>query len=353
MLTTLAYSRSPAASRAGRAYTWPMKPIRGGLLLAVGIVSLLAILPATSLAAFPGRNGLIAYAGSERSTLAEHREIFTIPPSGGDPTRLTNNGFFDDAPAWSADGRRIVFVRGEGAKTAIWTMRANGRHQHQIIRLGFRASISRVEPSFSPSGGRIVFELRSSIATVGIHGNDLRRLVFGNFRGGVGNPEYSPDGKRIAFAGVPEDRDVRASIWTMDRDGSHLRRVSRPRREDGLDDSPDWRPDGHRILYLHCDYNDRGCDGGVYMVRPDGSNQRQFAWNSFPPVYAPSGHRVALQDEGYDVLRNTKCGDIFTVPALRHPWQLTVSSLTHNCQGDRVHFTGLAIEPSWQPIPGG
>jgi Tol biopolymer transport system component len=232
-------------------------------------------------------------------------------------------------------------------------MRANGRHQHQIIHLGFRASSGRVVPSFSPSGGRIVFELRSSIATAGIHGNDLRRLVFGNFRGGVGSPEYSPDGKRIAFAGVPEGRDVRASIWTMDRDGSHLRRVSRPRHAYGFDDSPDWRPDGHRILFLHCDYNDRGCDGGVYMVRPDGSNQRQFAWNSFPPAYSPSGHRVALYGVGYDVLRNAKCADIFTVPALRHPWQLTNANLTHNCEGDPIHFTELAMEPSWQPLPGG
>jgi Tol biopolymer transport system component len=345
--------RQPGGSEGVAPTLVTVKPVRGGLLLAVGIVSLLTILPATSLAAYPGRNGLIAYAGSERSTRAEHREIFTIPPSGGDPTRLTNNGFFDGAPAWSADGRRIVFVRGEGAKTALWTMRANGRHQHQIIRLGFRASVSRVEPSFSPSGGRIVFELRSSIATVGIHGNDLRRLVFGNFRGGVGNPEYSPDGRRFAFAGVPEGRDVRASIWTMDRDGSHLRRVSRPRHAYGFDDSPDWRPDGHRILFQHCDYNDRGCDGGVYMVRPDGSNQREFAWNSNPPVYSPSGHRVALSYEGYDVLRNTKCGDIFAVPARRHPWQLTASHLTHNCDGDPTRFTGFAAGPSWQPIPGG
>jgi Tol biopolymer transport system component len=334
-----------------------VKPVRGGLLLAVGVVSLLAILPATSLAAFPGRNGLIAYAGSERSSAAEHSEIFTIPPSGGNPTRLTNNGFLDHSPAWSADGRRIVFVRGEDSKTAIWTMRANGRHQHQIIRLGFRASSGRVEPSFSPSGGRIVVELRSSIATVGIHGNNLRRLVFGSRPGDVGSPEYSPDGKRIAFAGVPEGKRVRhPSIWTMDRNGSHLRRVSRPPRRYGfgVDDSPDWRPDGRRIEFLYC-YEER-CGGGLYSVRSDGSDRRLLAPSSYAGVYSPSGHRVALYSLGYDsVHQNLKCADIFIVPAPERPWHPQVPSLTHNCEGyfAQVHFTGLATGPSWQPIPGG
>ena len=330
-----------------------MKLVRGGLLAAIGAVALLAILPATSPAAYPGRNGLIAYSGSERSSRAELREIFTIPPSGGDPTQLTHNGLLDHSPAWSADGRRIVFVRGVDSNVAIWTMRANGRHQHQIIRLGFRASSSLVDPSFTPSGGRIVFALRRSIATVGIHGNNLRRLVFGTRQGDVGSPEYSPDGKRIAFEGRPEGRDVRASIWSMDRDGSHLRRITHPRPKGGFDDSPDWRPDGRRILFRHCDYFERICDGGVYSVHPDGSDQRPFDWTSYPGVYSPTGHRVALSYLGWDsVFQNVKCADIFIGVAPGNPRQ-DFEFLTHNCDGDPTRFTGLAAGPSWQPIPGG
>ena len=327
-------------------YTGFMKPVRGGLLLALLALFLLLVPVTSAWAAYPGRNGLIAYSGSEHSTHTG-TEIFAIPPSGGTPIQLTHNGDSDYSPAWSADGRRIVFVRGVGSREAIWTMRANGRHQHKIIGV----PSSRVsEPSFSPSGGRIVFVLGRSIATVGIRGNGLRQLVFGRpRRGSVRSPEYSPNGKRIAFSGVPQGHVRRTSIWTMDRDGSHRRRVTRPRQELGLDVGPDWRADGRRILFLHLDCEDRGCDSGIYSVRPNGSRQRLITRStSYPGVYSPTGHRIALYTVGYDnIFQNAKCADIFTVAAPRQPGS---HSVTHYCDGQPTRFTGLAMDPSWQPI---
>jgi hypothetical protein len=139
-----------------------------------------------------------------------------------------------------------------------------------------------------------------------------------------------------------------------DRDGTHLRRVSRPPRRYGfgVDDSPDWRPDGRRIEFLYC-YEER-CGGGLYSVRSDGSDRRLLAPSSYSGVYSPSGHRVALYSLGYDgAHQNVKCADIFIVPAPERPWHPQVPSLTHNCEGFfwQTHFTGLAMGPSWQPIP--
>jgi hypothetical protein len=91
-------------------------------------------------------------------------------------------------------------------------------------------------------------------------------------------------------------------------------------------------------------------------VRSDGSDRRQLVSSYYHPgVYSPSGRRVALYYLGHDNARNVKCGDIFNVTAPRRPWQPPVPSLTHNCEGydPQIHFTGLAMEPSWQPIPRG
>ena len=95
----------------GRAYTRHMKPIRGGLLLAVAVAVLL-VCPAASWGAYPGANGLIAY-DEPRGDLPDcnyatmnNEEIFTISPAGGEPTQLTDNAAPDLYPSWSPDGRR-------------------------------------------------------------------------------------------------------------------------------------------------------------------------------------------------------------------------------------------------------
>jgi Tol biopolymer transport system component len=316
-----------------------VKPIRGGLLLTVGALALL--LPATSWATYPGANGLIAYVGSEHSSRESRYEIFTIPPAGGEPTQLTHNHLLDYNPTWSADGRRIAFVRWQPGKVKgdVWTMRADGRHQHLITRPG-------ATPHFSPGGGQIVLALRHSIATVGIDGAGLRRLVFGRV---VGSPKFSPDGRRIAFSWIPKHTNARESIWTMRRDGSHLRRLTRPPEEYGSDEAPDWRPDGRRIIFRHSVCNERGCEQAIHSVRPDGSRERSIdARGSFPGVYSPTGNRIALHFTEWDsIFQNLRCADVFTTKVAGH---LDVREVTHNCDPHNTRFRGLAFLPSWQPI---
>jgi Tol biopolymer transport system component len=220
-----------------------VKPIRGGLLSGVVTAFLmLALYPASSWATYPGANGRIAY--SESEGLRDDSEIITNAPTGGDPVHLTNNSIDDQEPSWSATGRRIAFTRWDGQDWEIWTMRAGGTGQRQVTDdRGHEGA-----PYFSPGGGRIVMATYQAISTVRTDGTDLRQLVSGL----VSEPEYSPGGKRIVFAGLP-DGFHKSGIWTVRRDGSHLRRVTRsPQEEDGFDSGPDWRPDGRRILYARC-----------------------------------------------------------------------------------------------------
>ena len=104
------------------------------------------------------------------------------------PVNLTKSRFDDVRPAWSPDGKRIVF--------------ASTRH-----------------------GNRDIF-------TVDLTGKQLRRLTVD--KAFDGSPGWSPDGKRITFV---SDRDGDKEIYIMDIDGSNQRRLTRNK---GNDISPVW-----------------------------------------------------------------------------------------------------------------
>ena len=58
------------------------------------------------------------------------------------------------------------------------------------------------------------------------------------FLAGTVDAQYSPDGKRIAFA---SKRSGRQGVWISSDDGSNLVQISNPHDESG---SPQWSPDG-------------------------------------------------------------------------------------------------------------
>jgi TolB protein len=59
----------------------------------------------------------------------ESANLFVVPVSGGDASRLTNHDGYDGAPSWSPDGRRIAFEScpgdpDESAGTTLWVIDA-------------------------------------------------------------------------------------------------------------------------------------------------------------------------------------------------------------------------------------
>lgn len=62
-------------------------------------------------------------------------------------------------------------------------------------------------------------------------------------------PQVSPDGRKIAFSvDTGEGRDAVRSLWVMDIDGRHRKKVADHARE------PFWSPDSHTIGYLEQEY---------------------------------------------------------------------------------------------------
>jgi dipeptidyl aminopeptidase/acylaminoacyl peptidase len=312
-----------------------VKPIRGGLLSGVAVsLLLLALSPATSWAAFPGANGLIAGAGGG----SEYWEIWTISPNGSDPTRLTDNAIDDAQPSWSADGRRLTFIRGDVyyGPTDVWTMRADGTNQRQVTH----GPAYESSPSFSPGGGRIVMDRNGSIVKVRTDGTHPVRLTSGR---GARDPVFSPGGKRIVFAGSPRE-DASSGIWIMRRDGTHKRLLANEARdpEDELDYlRPDFDPDGSHIVFERLVCVSHSCDSNDVLMRSNGRRKR-FIGGGEEPVFSPNGRRLATRLVSCDVLTETCTSRLITMARDGSAWQ-TVSR-----SEDRL---APSISPSWQPIP--
>jgi Tol biopolymer transport system component len=213
-------------------------------------------------------------------------ELFVMRDDGSDPTQLTFNTFDDEDPAWSPDGKRIVFardfnpVRGK-VRYDVLTMNADGTGERNITdRPG-----DDFQPNWS-SKNRIAFtsdrDGDPEIYTMSPNGAKVRRLTRNSLNDEFAN--WSPDGKTIAFHRARGDN---FDLYTVRARGGGLRRLTRDPDGEGL---PTWSPDGREIAFLGV--SDSG--PGIYTMRADGRNRVKRTGNAFEPFapdWQPIRHR--------------------------------------------------------------
>ncbi len=186
----------------------------------------------------------------------------------GEPVRLTFLSQELANPVWTPDGREIVF--------------SSGWHQSQrrLRRIAAVPSASpRPEPvgedssklAVSYSARRLAYMRESWDAD--IWRLDLRRIgeppgppvkLISSTRNDA-NPDYSPDGKRIAFS---SHRSGSQEIWISSADGSNP--VQLTSSGGPLTSNPRWSPDGQSILF---DSHPGGLRD-LYLISPDGGAPR-------------------------------------------------------------------------------
>ena len=166
----------------------------------------------------------------------------------------------NDDPQYSPDEHQIVYTRAmrvKGTKLlalGVWLMDSNGSHPHQISR-AIPGESEDHEPAWSPDGKEIVFtRLNDSAGPMGKQalfviartGGKPRRITSWNLYAGGAN--WSPDGSRILFQTY---RDCPCSqpsqVDMVNVDGSALKRLTSV----GRNIEPNWSPDGKKIIYAH------------------------------------------------------------------------------------------------------
>lgn len=135
-------------------------------------------------------------------------DIYTMPISGGTPTRIADGLAYETQPRFSPDGRRIAFTSDRGGGDNIWLMNADGSDKRQLTKEDFRLLN---QASWSPDGRFIVakkhFTTGRSLGTgevwlyhvSGGSGVALVKKPNEQHQKELGEPIYAPDGKHIYF----------------------------------------------------------------------------------------------------------------------------------------------------------
>ena len=261
----------------------------GAALAALAIFA--ALVAEGAQAAFPGKPGPIVYrktftreADNLRGSKTTGGLFVHGPRLAETPHQLTFDPS-DQAPSFSADGRKIVFE--SSPWPSIYVMNSDGSGRRLVTEDG-------MQPAFFPDSRRIVFKRDSWIFAIRIDGAGLRPITSSPYPDH--EPVVSPDGRSIAFV---RTRKGNEAIYVVSSRGG------RPRLAIDLpsdDDDPEWSPDGRRIVFTS---NRRGCGAGIYVARADGSRVSRLTpcersgdriYNH--PAFSPDGrHVVAIRHE--------------------------------------------------------
>ena len=215
----------------------------------------------------------------------EYRSAIWVTPldGSGEPRRFTSGEKRDTAPRWSPDGTWLAFASNRGEDKApanLYVIPAEGGEARK--RTDLKESIEEIV--WSPDSSRIAFttrvrdeayeeederkraprrfrrvfhkldsvgwtgDRRKHVFVVDLEGGEPRQLTSGDFE--HDNPAWSPDGKRLAFDGLRDERwdtELINRLYVIDVDDPREPRALTG--DDGSYERPSFSPDGSRIAY--------------------------------------------------------------------------------------------------------
>jgi Tol biopolymer transport system component len=198
---------------------------------------------------------------------AERGGVYRVDPATGARERVTTSvgSFFSPAP----DGRRFVLSAGDYHVSLSMFVGEVGATP--LTPLAGTLGPLVYNPQWSPDGARIAFLVRGGADVAGLYtirpdGADLRRLVPGNVVTGM---RWSPDGGAIALTlwdttSTPAGQE---DVYRIAADGTGLTNLTRtPERESSVA----WSPDGRWLAFLASDETQQN---DLYRMRADGTQR--------------------------------------------------------------------------------
>jgi dipeptidyl aminopeptidase/acylaminoacyl peptidase len=263
------------------------------------------------------------------------------------PVRLGGEKEASSDPHWSPDGKWLCYSAGEGDKSGLWVVHADGSGATFLAPTSGTNSPLPVQGesvTWSPDSKQIAFvsstpgpetaeasgdpmvitrylykptaheglshfndNRRLHIFTVDVASRQVRQLTQGT--NDEHSIDWSPDGKEILFTSNHEpnaDEFFNYDIFALKVAGGTVRRLT---ATESLESAPRWSPDGKQIVYsgYRRGLTDRETnmeDGHVWLMDADGSHRREVSGmidnRQGLPLWAPEGNAVyfTVQERG-------------------------------------------------------
>ena len=211
----------------------------------------------------------IVFRNAPNSNIIEASDIWIMNADGSAKTNLTRDLNSNWGATWSPDGRHILFNSARDGNTPhLYIMNSDGSHLQLLFP---KLNLWQEYASWSPDGTKIAFMSNVGASSFVIYvintdGTGLIQVTRGP--GEDGGPRWSPDGKHIAFT---SNRSKQAEVYTINAKGAELARLTNS-PHDTSSGGPDWSPDGTRLLFLHSLPN----GGEIWIMNADGSAQTKL-----------------------------------------------------------------------------
>jgi serine/threonine protein kinase/Tol biopolymer transport system component len=240
----------------------------------------------------------VSYANSDLYQLDLSQDFKSV----GEPKRLTFGRWPDGGCAWTTDGRALVF----SADSNLWRVDASGAGKPQRLA---EFGANDIYPAISRRGNRLAFAQRHGhnniwrieIPTPGEIANPPQEFIPSTRNDEL--PQFSPDGKKIAFL---SDRSGRPEIWVCNADGSNIVQLTSLGGATIID-GPYWSPDSRRLTFDATLEEARE----VYVVNANGGSPQRLTSKQ-----GDSGNPSWSKDGRWILFDSSKApGAIYKVPA--------------------------------------
>jgi TolB protein len=168
-------------------------------------------------------------------------QVFVVNADGSGTARLTDSRDDKYIPSWSADGKWVHFLYGQGDTCTLSAVPVGGGATRVIARLNAKSL------ALSHDGRRVACAVgswtRNRIRVCGLDGGAAVAVTDSSV--GWSNFAWSPDDRRIAAA--RSDSAGGLQVWVMNADGSRAHKLTRFTAGEPRPQWPAWSRDGKRI----------------------------------------------------------------------------------------------------------